>query len=127
MITATIDDDGNVSLVGKQGTSWNLPLELYEDEENTVPFSLAGYQARGQYRENYTPGAPILITFNCAVLGYDAATNPGTNKIEVSATPAQSTMCQVLSGVYDIEIYQNENTVERVLEGTLTMTAEVTR
>lgn len=126
MITATVVSGGKVHLEGKQGTTWDLPLELFEDDKNTIPFSLATYQARGQYRLNYNKTSPVLITFTCTVLpvGED---NPNNNKILVHVDPSQSTACHVLSGVYDIEIYQNETSVERVLEGTLTITPEVTK
>lgn len=127
MIEATATTDGKINLIGKQGTTWDLPISLYEDSENTIPFSLDTYFARGQYRKNYNINSPILIEFTCTVLPFDAETNPDWNKIIVHADPELSTSCTVFSGVYDIEVYQDEFNVERVLEGTLVITPEVTK
>lgn len=127
MITATVGNDGKIDLEGKQGTTWDLPIELYEDTANTIPFSLETYSARGQYRVNYTSTSPVLITFACTVLPFDEVTNPNWNKINIHADPVQSTVCSTLAGVYDIEIFQDETSVERVLEGSLTITPEVTK
>lgn len=128
MITATVAADGKVNLVGKQGTTWSLPIELFQDDNNTIPFPLTNYLVRGHYRKDYNALSPILIEFLCTVVPLDAETNPDQNKIIVHATPEQSTTCKTLSGVYDIEIYnEGESLVERVLEGALTITPEVTK
>jgi len=128
MITATLNDNGTVSLVGKQGTTWDIVLSVFSDNEATVPFNLADYSARGQYRKDYKITSPPLITFECAVLPLNAQTNPGQNKISIHADASASTACFVYSGVYDIEIYtEDEESVERVMEGSLVISREVTK
>jgi len=129
MITAAVStiNEGTVDLIGQQGTTWELEVQVYEDEENTVPMDLSAFSARGQYRKNYKDRSTVLLNFVCSIVPYDATTNPDVNKVLVQATPASSTSCTRLSGVYDIEIYNGTDVVERILEGTLTITPEVTK
>lgn len=128
MITASIGNDRSVNLVGQQGTSWDLVVEVFRDDDNNVPMGLAGFGVRGQFRRNYSSTSPVLIEFTCAVLPADPADNPDANKITISVPPATSSACAIRQGVYDIEIY-NEATgyVEKILGGMLTIAPEVTK
>lgn len=128
MITATANSDGTVSLIGKQGTTWDIDVKVFEDDAKTIPMSLIGYSARGQMRKDYVPTSKVLIEFNCTIVPFDADTNPDNNIVHINATPDQSSSIgNIASGVYDIEVYQGVDICERVLEGTLTISKEVTR
>jgi hypothetical protein len=127
MIEATARTNGTVDLVGKQGTTWTLTIQLFEDDANTVPMDLTSFLVRGQYRKDYKDASPVLIAFGCTIDAYDITENPDTNKITVVVLPQVSTDCTVLSGVYDIEIYNGTDIVERILAGKLAITPEVTR
>jgi hypothetical protein len=123
MITAIANEDGTVALVGKQGTTWDISLTLFQDEAGTVPFDLTLYLARGEYRKDYKTTSLPLLAFTCTPdLGGDA------NVLKITATAALTAGLAILSGVYDIEVYnQDESSVERVLEGKLTVSQEVTK
>ena len=127
MITATTSGT-SVNLIGKQGTTWNIVISLFSDAGLTVPLSLAGYSARGQYRQSYAVGSPVVIEFSCTVLPVDPVTNPNNNKISINVPASTSTACTVLGGYYDIEVYTAQDaSVERVMEGSLSILQEVTR
>ena len=140
MITGQLVD-GIVELTGKQGTTWEFEIELWEDTENTIPFVLVNYQGRGQFRRDRTPDSPLLIEFTCTVLPMHATTNPNTNKLKIRAEAQQSSDLNkpelrvngspVLKGVFDIEVYSVENNIETdvksPLSGVLIVIPEITR
>ncbi len=125
MLTAKANANGTVDLVGKQGTTWNIVVEVFTDEAGTVPMNLATCSAVGSFKETYQDESPLL-EFLCTILPYDEFTNPDNNKIEITAEPAMSSALTTFSGVYDIEV-TDEVWVERILEGTLTISPEVTK
>lgn len=121
MLTPTLKSNGDVALVGKQGTTWDLSLKLYSDTENTIPLDLNGYSARGHYRKNYD--SPLAMAFEC-----DIDLTGDANTITIHLDAATSAACTTYSGVYDIEIYTpNDEDVKRVMEGTLVIDREVTK
>jgi len=132
MITATANEDGTVDLVGKQGTTWSLPVQLFQDEAGTIPLEIAGtYEARGSCKKMYTTVLPFL-TFTCEVPAIDVDDNPNGNLILITAKPSDSSAIKDTTGVYDVEIFTSDLEgedviVERVLEGTITITPEVTK
>ena len=140
MITGRLVD-GKIELTGQQGTTWEYEIELYQDNANTIPFTLTDYFARGQYRKDKSPDSLLLIEFICTVLPYNQTSNPNNNKIKIKAEAAQSTALNdvgkrvnnqpVLKGVFDVEIYQIEGQTEvnvmRPVEGILIITPEITR
>ena len=118
MITATKNASGTTDLVGKQGTTWIFYIDVWSDTEKTVAYPLAGFSARGVYKANYSATSPALITFTCSI---------AESKVMVTATAAQSSAITTLKGVYDIEIYNaDESIVERIAEGKLSMSQGVT-
>ena len=134
-------NNGKLELTGQQGTTWNFDIELFQDDAGTLPLNINTYLARGQYRQDKSPDAPLLMTFTCTVLNYDAVTNPNNNKVNVLVPALESTSLNepskrvnglpVLRGFFDIEIYklsgQTEIEVMRPLEGALIITPEITR
>lgn len=140
MITGRIVD-GVVELTAQQGTTWEYELELFQDEDNTIPFTLTDYLARGQYRKDRHADSKLLIEFNCTVPEFNQSTNPYSNKVQIRAEAAQSSLLNstelrvnnqpVLKGVFDVEIYQIVNAEEvnvmRPVEGNLIVKPEVTR
>lgn len=128
MIVATVDTDGEkINLVGKQGTTWDLTTKVFQDTAKTIPLSLIGYNARGQFKKDYQKTSPVLIEFNCSIMPYDAVDNPDNNTVLINVLPAQSSALSLTKGVYDIEIYSGTDIVERIMEGTLEISQEVTR
>lgn len=128
MLTATINTNGTVDLVGKQGTTWALIHSCFLDAARTVPFTLTGLSLRGQLRKDYFKSSAAVLELTCTILDVDVDTNPNGNKIKIEATAIETSDFDVLSGVYDVEAYsENDVIVERVMEGKYRISPEVTR
>lgn len=105
----------NIVLV--QGSTFVLPISIkqlvgavYES------FDLTGYNARGSIRKSFS--LPVLLTFT-PVGSFDT-----TGTFSMTAT-AEQTGAVNTNGVYDIEIY-NGSIVTRILQGTITISKQVT-
>ena len=140
MITAKLNN-GKLELTGQQGTTWNFDIELFQDDAGTIPLNINGFLARGQFRQDKSPDAILLMTFTCTVLSYDAVNNPNNNKVNILVPASESASLNdvdkrinnlpVLRGFFDVEVYKldgmSEVDVMRPLEGILIITPEITR
>jgi hypothetical protein len=90
------------------------------------PFSLTGYSARMQVRRTIDSDTFLLnlTTQNGALIVNPTAGD--VNKISINVSAA-TTASVTTSGVYDLEIISTENIVSRVLQGSFTLSPEVTR
>jgi len=124
MLTATLNEDGKkVDLVGQQGTTWDLRIEVFEDDENTTPMDLSNYSARAQFRKDYKLTSPIIIEFDCEV---DLAGDH--NGVTLHVDPEVSAEALVYHGVYDVEVYTPDDVdVKRIMQGSLVIDREVTK
>lgn len=113
-----------------QGSSFYRKLILQDEDE--VPVDLTGSTFRGQIRR-FPGDIALLAQFTCTVL--DQTTNEG--EVEVTLTAAQTAALPTgRQGVpqrrdqtyaYDIERVFTDGTVQRVMQGLVTMSPEVTR
>lgn len=90
-----------------------------------VIVDLTGYTARMQVRaEVETPGPPLLVldTSNGGIiLG-------GVNgTIQLNMNPTQTAALTWESGVYDLELEASNGDVKRLIQGTISVSPEVTR
>lgn len=85
-----------------------------------VPVDLTGYGIRSQIRK--TPSSTTKVIDISASIPA-----PLEGKIELSLTDTQTTALPAGVYVYDVELYVIGGNVERVLEGAITVTPEVTR
>lgn len=127
--------DDQVWLIGKQGTTWELTLNL-TDSETEDPVDLTGKSARGQIRTGYT-ASTITAQWACLV---DTPETSGSVSISLSdtTTAALSAYRETINpavmntytgaGIYyyDIEVYSTGN-VKRYMEGKLFVDPEVTK
>ena len=101
-----------------QGSDFSLDLGV---KEGGAVKRLTGYSARAQMRA--TKGAStVAATFSCSIVDASA----GSLKMEL----ANSASSAISAGkyYYDLEIYTNSNLiVQRLMEGTVILTPEVTR
>ena len=112
---------GNYDITIYQGTTFSTIL-AWKDETNTL-VDLTGYTARLQMRENYNSSTPFLnlTTENGGiVLGGVLGT------ITLLASAASTAALEALEGVYDLEMI-NGSTVIRLLQGSVSVSREVTR
>lgn len=95
----------SISLEGKQGATWTLPLKIYSDEEMTTPINLTGYSARGRIAESFTAGTAIaefVCTFG------DRSAGELTISVPSSVTATFSWTSGMMPFVFDVEIYTGD-------------------
>lgn len=113
---------GKYNVIADQGATF-ARLITWKDDENT-PVDLTGYSARMQVREKYTSTVAAL-SLSTPSSGISLGTTNGQITLSVPA----STMAALPSGeyVYDLEMVSSTGAVTRLLQGTFTVTPEVTR
>jgi hypothetical protein len=124
---------GNYNMTCQQGSTFVRLIEIEQPDleadptGNTYePFSLTGYSARMQVRRTIDSDTFLLnlTTQNGALIVNPTAGD--VNKISINVSAA-TTASVTTSGVYDLEIISTENIVSRVLQGSFTLSPEVTR
>jgi hypothetical protein len=106
----------------EQGATFRLSL-IWKDSNNT-PINLTGYTARMQVRRKYSEPTTLLnfTTENGAiVLGGSAGT------IEVTGLATLTDDLPIKPAVYDLELVSGSGFVTRLIEGSVTITPEVTK
>jgi hypothetical protein len=106
-----------VNLVIDQGTTYNLHVELNDDNDN--PLSGEHYTPRAKLRKHY---ASANATTFAATLS-----NTGTGVLTLSLTAEQTANLQPGKYVYDVEVVDSANSVTRVFEGNALVTPESTK
>jgi len=111
---------GQYNITIEQGTTFSKTL-IYKNSSGTVVNLSDVAEVRGQVRPSVAS-----TTFKNFTLTVDA--NPALGKIywSMSATDT-ATLSAPATQYYDIEIEYDNGTVKRILEGTVTVSPEVTR
>jgi len=113
-------DTGKYNIKARQGSTFTLSFTI--STGGTV-WDLTGYSARMQVRASTTSTTKILnlATGSGITLGGAAGT--------VTCTASAATMAGIAANtyVYDIELVYPDGTVNALLEGKFTVTAEVTK
>ena len=112
---------GSFDFTIEQGATFNLAMTWKIDE---VPVNLTNWTARLQARVDVEDTETILslTTENGGItLGGALGT------ISLDRTATQTSLLQTGSFVYDLELVSGVNSVTRLLQGELTISAEVTR
>ena len=91
----------------------------------TTPVDLTGYTFRGQARTQYgSASASFSLTFSLQ----DQTNNTGKVDVKISASStADLKLRNSVAYVYDIERVAPSGTVERIMEGTITVRPEATK
>jgi hypothetical protein len=121
---------GKYNITCQQGSTFDLLMTLrYPDPDSPefdptyLNWDLTGYTARMQVRK-YVDSATVVIALTTEndriVLGGET----GTLQLFIRA---EDTRTITTSGFYDIEIISPSNEVDRIIEGTFTLSPEVTR
>ena len=106
----------NISI--DQGSDFALDITI---TDSGSPKNLTGYSARAQLR-SAVQSETLEGAFVCTIA------DPLTGVINISMTNAVSKLLDPKTYVYDLEIYTlNDAFVQRILYGTVKVTAEVTR
>lgn len=90
---------------------------------NDEPVDLFGASIRMQIKDNHlSETAAVSLTISNGI----TITQPEDGEFVIELTPSQTESIPFRQGVYDIEIEYTEGTVERVLEGRVKVTPQVT-
>jgi len=106
----------------KQGATLSLTA-TWKDSTGTA-VNLTGYTARLQVRATYDSSSTILSLTSASGITLGGAA--GTIAITASATTTAA-LTAPWSGVYDLELVSGGGEVTRLLEGTATVSPEVSR
>jgi hypothetical protein len=112
---------GTYLITAEQGATFTRTI-IWKDA-NDVPINLAGYTARMQVREDYfsTVATLTLTTENGGI-----TLGGATGSIVLSVSAADMTLVESSAYVYDLEL-EIGGVVTRLIQGTFTVNAEVTR
>ena len=100
-----------------QGTTFTVTITVTDDTGSAR--NLTNYTARSQMRKSYYTTANTAFTANLL------SPSDGTISLDLSAT--QTSALKAGRYVYDVELVSNTATVERIIEGIVTIYPEVTR
>ena len=124
---------GVYNITIEQGTTFYRLIDVMEPDvlvpDEYDPFNLTGYTARMQIRRTLeSTGDPMLSLTSPTVNGNGITVMDGANNaISINMTAA-TTADLDYSGVYDLEIVKTSTgAVSRLIQGTITLSLEVTR
>ena len=104
----------------EQGATWRLSL-TWKDVAG-APIDLTSYTARMQVRQAYGTADALLNLSS----GAGITLGPSTGAITLTASAAQTAAIAARNGVYDLEMVAPDGTVTRLLQGSVTISPEVT-
>jgi hypothetical protein len=123
---------GKYNIFIEQGTTFYRLIDVMEpnilDPTTFEPFDLTGYTARMQIRRTIDSPTAMLSLTSPTVNGNGITMRDGVvNALSINITDAM-TSSLTSSGVYDLEIIKTATgDVSRLLQGTMTLSLEVTR
>jgi hypothetical protein len=123
---------GKYNIFIEQGTTFYRLIDVMEpnilDPTTFEPFDLTGYTARMQIRRTIDSPTAMLSLTSPTVNGNGITMRDGVvNALSINITDTM-TSSLTSSGVYDLEIIKTATgDVSRLLQGTMTLSLEVTR
>lgn len=123
---------GVYNITIEQGTTFYRLIDVMEpdvlDPDEYDPFNLTGYTARMQIRRTVDNADTMISLTSPTVNGNGITVMDGANNaISINMTAA-TTATILTSGVYDLEIVKTSTgAVSRLIQGTITLSLEVTR
>lgn len=118
---------GKYSFTIEQGTTHEFTV--VKRDSNNLPVSLAGYSARMQIRPDFADlSTTVYTTVSSSIAGDGTGLyiTPASGSITVLISAQVTEGFDFDSGVYDLELYSG-SFVERLLEGKVKISREVTR
>lgn len=125
---------GNYSFIIEQGSTVNFEIQYTDSGSN--PINLTGYSGKMQIKSNFADDNPTTYATLSSSLAPDGTglnfsgsigTKPPTSgSIGIYISAASSSAFNFTKAKYDLEITSG-STVTRLLQGTITLSKEVTR
>ena len=114
---------GKYNIIADQGATFSRTVTWLGS--NGQPINLSGYTARMQVRQRYVSTSTVLSLTSSPAAGISLGTSNG----EITITVSASSMAAVEAGEYryDLELISGSGVVTRLLMGSFTVQAEVTR
>jgi hypothetical protein len=100
-----------------QGTTYSVTITVTDDTGSAR--NLTNYTTRAQMRRSYYTSANTAFTANVA--------NAADGTITLDLTATQTSALKAGRYVYDVELVSNTSTVERIVEGIVTIYPEATK
>lgn len=100
-----------------QGTTYSVTITVTNDAGTAR--NLTGYSARSQLRKSFYTTSNTAFTV--------AINNPSEGEIDLTLTASQTANIKAGRYVYDVELVSNTSTVERIVEGIITVYPEATK
>ena len=100
-----------------QGTTFSVTITVTDDTGSAR--NLTNYTARSQMRKSYYTTANTVFTANLL--------NPSDGTITLDLSATQTSALKAGRYVYDVELVSNTLTVERIVEGIVTIYPEATK
>lgn len=101
-----------------QGTTYSVTIQVQDDTGSAR--NITGYTGRAQLRRSYYTNTNTAFSVNIL--------NPTEGEIILSLTSNQTTALKAGRYVYDVELVSNAtSSVERIVEGIITIYPEVTK
>jgi len=88
------------------------------------PVDLTGYTARMQIRRKYSS---TTVEYSATTENGDIVLGDALGTIQLDISAANTALLTCSSGVYDLELIASDNVVTRFVQGTVTVSREVTR
>ena len=109
---------GTYNILVEQGSTFSQKVTVKEDGS---PRDLTGYSARAQIRPTRT-STTLTATFTCTIA------TPSNGEILMELSPSVTAAITDGRYYYDLEIYSSgDSIVNRLLQGEVTVSPEVTR
>ena len=99
-----------------QGATYATKLVL--NDPNGAPVDLTGYSAAGQIRKHYTSSNAV---------SFSVSLNANTGSVVLSLTANNTSSLAAGRYVYDVEMTDTAGRISRIIEGTVTVSPNVTR
>jgi hypothetical protein len=103
-----------VDLTLDQGATFEVTIELSDADDQPLDVSLA--EAEASMRKHYT--STNSVVFTCEL---------GESELTISLTPEQTAALSPGRYVYDVKLIYTEEEIDRIIEGLITVTPQVTR
>jgi len=100
-----------------QGATLALDIECQDDAGR--PMDLAGYSAQAQIRHRHDDPEPAAV--------FTAVLDHGAGTVNLKLDAHQSGLLQRAYGVWDCELTAPDGTVQRLVEGRVSVSPQVTR
>ena len=100
-----------------QGTTFSVTITVTDDTGSAR--NLTNYTARSQMRRSYYTASNTAFTANVS--------SPTDGTISLDLTATQTSALKAGRYVYDVELVSNVATVERIVEGIVTIYPEATK